>query len=161
MRTEEGRDCLVVRGVVRSTGHQLVEERRGTIEQERERTKVEIWVVSEGLLIALVSKFGKVVTIVETACGFSHHAEKSAIEFEIVALAQEVIVAGKGTVSLEFIVAVETRLTTLWRRDECRNISSSVCCIATDGKSLGGNISISKSETEESKEYGDIVADVI
>lgn len=85
---EEAGDGLEVRCVVVVTiGHQLVEERGSSEKQDGERTKVEILVVSETLLVSLVTVETKALTVKVSAGSLNHHAEESAVEGEVITIA--------------------------------------------------------------------------
>ena len=111
--TEEGRDGLEVGSVaVVAVGHELVEERGGSVEKQGQRTEEEVLVLVERLGVALQAVLGQVLAVEVALAGVLHHAEKGAVEGVVVSIGEEVIVSGKGGVGFELVVTVEAGLGT-------------------------------------------------
>jgi hypothetical protein len=157
LSTEEGHDGSLVRNIIRSAWHQLVQERGGPEEQERKRTEVEVGVFLQRLLVSLVTVLGKSVPIIEAPRRFCHHLEKGPVEAEVVTVTEEVIVPSEGSVSFKLVVTIKTWLAA----SESRIPRGSVGSITTNGKFLGLEITISECETEESEKIRQIVANVV
>lgn len=105
----------------------------------------------------MVSIFGQHISIVETASCLSHPPEEGAVEGKVVAITQEVIVASERCVSLDLVVTLQARLTPRWGWVEGRLGGS----ITADGQSLRFQITISESQTKQSKEGCEAVSDAV
>merc|ERR1719487_852494 len=116
---EERRNSLKVRSVAaRAAGHELVEERGSSEEQEGERAEVEVGVLHLRLAPAVGAVVAKVLAVKVTVAGVVHHTEEGTVETEVVTIAREVIIAGEGGVGLELVVSVQTRLASRQQRVE-------------------------------------------
>lgn len=175
---EERADGSLVWDVaVGSTGHQLVQERRGTEEQQGEWAEVEVRVVSERLLVSLVTVLGQVVTVVQTSRRVGHHLEEAAVEFVVVTLAEEIVISREGGVGLhvhvnvlgppvsigprgthlKLVVAIETWLAA----GEGWVEGGSVGRVTSNGEALGDDITIGRGQAEKGEEDSEIVAHVV
>lgn len=81
LRAEEVANGLVV-GVclVASAGHELVEEGRGTKEEQRLDGEVEVAVLVKRLLVALVAVLCHLIALVDTTGAVVHHLVESPVE---------------------------------------------------------------------------------
>ena len=85
------------------TWEELEEEAGGAVEKNGFWTEVEVGIVGLGLRIALGHVECHVGKVEVTAGCSSHHAEKRAIEGEVVGFGEEVIGASEGGVCFEFL----------------------------------------------------------
>ena len=109
--TEEGRDGLEIGCVaVVAVGHELVEERGGSVEEQGQGAKEEVLVLVERLGVALQAVLGQVLAVEVALAGVLHHAEEGAVEGVVVSVGEEVVVSGERRVGLKLVVAVETGL---------------------------------------------------
>jgi hypothetical protein len=156
--TKEGGDGLEVGCVaVVSIGHEGVEERSGSVEKQSQRTKEEVGVLLEGLVVALQAVFGKILAVEVALAGVLHHAEESAVEGVVVSVGKEVVVSGERRVGFKLVVAIETR----FRACEDRAEGGSGCGITSDGKLLGHKIAVGKGETKSGEKCGQIVSNIV
>jgi hypothetical protein len=155
---EEGGDGVVVGSIPVGAGrHQLVQEAGGSEEEEGQRTEEEVRVLSTRLVVTLQAVLGQVLPVVVAAGGLSHHVEQSPVEAEVVTTVGEEVVAGERSVSLELVVAVEARLTASQQRAD-RGASGR---ITTNAELLGHEIAVGHGQTEESKQVGKVVSNVV
>lgn len=155
---EEGGNGVVVWGVAAGAGwHELVQERGSAEEQQAQRAEVEVGVLIDGLLVALVAVQSKVGKVVVAASGLGHHAEEGAVELEVVTTVGKVIVTGERGVSLELVVAIKT-----WLAASQDWVGRSAAGgVASDRKLLGDEIAVGQGQTEKGEEVGKIVANVV
>lgn len=79
---EEGRNGREIRGVaVSATGHQFVQERGRSVQQQCKGTKEEVGVLDLRLVPALIAVDGKVLAGEGGGAGVVHHAEESAVDY--------------------------------------------------------------------------------
>jgi hypothetical protein len=155
---EERSDGVVVGSIPVGAGrHQLVQEAGGSEEEEGQGTEEEVWVLSTRLVVALQAVLGQVLAVVISAGGLSHHVEQSPVEAEVVTAVGEEVVAGERSIGLELVVAVEARLTASQHRAD-RGASG---CITTNAELLGYEIAVGHGQTEESKQVGKVVSNVV
>ena len=154
---EEAGDRREVGRVVGAGGHQLVQEGRGAEEQEGQRPEVEVAVVGERLVPALVAVQREVGAIEVALAGVLHHAEEGAVEVEVVAVGEEVVVARERGVGFELVVAGEPR----FGAGEERSRGRSGRGVAANGEPFGQDVAIAERQTEDREQDCQIVADVI
>lgn len=103
---EEALDGGEVGGSSGAEGREkFIEEGSGAVEEEGLGPIVEVSVVGEGLLVALVPVEGKVFAIEVALAGVLHVAEEGAVELVVVADGgEEVVVAGERGIAFEFLI---------------------------------------------------------
>jgi hypothetical protein len=104
------------------------------------------------LVPPLVTVAGKTGDVEHALGGLNHHAELGTVEAVVVALVEVVVVATHGSIGLEVVVAVQTRLAA---SDE-RNSSCAASSIAADGKFPRDNITVSEDESDERDDVREI-----
>jgi len=108
------------------------------------------------LVPPLVTVAGKTGDVEHALSGLNHHAELSTVEAVVVALIKVVVVATHGSIGLEVVVAVETRLAA---SDE-RNSGCAASSIAADGEFPRDNIAVSEDESDERDDVREIPSHV-
>ena len=155
---EEGVDGGVVGCIpVGARWHQLVQEAGGSEEEEGQGAEEEVRVLSTRLVVALQAVLGQVLAVVVTAGGIGHHVEQSPVEAEVVTAVGEEVVAGERRIGFELVVAVEAGLAASQSWAE----GGASGRITTNAKLLGHEIAVGQGQTEESKQIGKVVSDVV
>jgi hypothetical protein len=108
--------------------------------------------MSYRLVPPLVTVAGKTGDVEHALSGLNHHAELGAIEAVVVPLVKVVVVAAHGSISLEVVVAVEARLAA----SNERNSGCAASSIAADGELPRDNIAVSKDESDQGDDVGQI-----
>ena len=102
---EEARD-EVERGradVAGEVWEEAEEEAGGAVEEDGLGAVVEVWVLGDGLLVALAHEGDHLRKAEGAADGLVHHVEEGGVEGEVVGLLEEEIAAGEGGVGFEFL----------------------------------------------------------
>lgn len=155
---EEGGDFILVGNeAVALAGHQLVQEGGSAIEQEREGTEEEVGVLSQRLMVALITIFRKTLEVVDAAGGVGHHAEESAVEGEVVTVVQEEVISGQRRVGFKLVVTVETG----FLAGEGRVVGCAGSGVTSDGQLHGHWVTVGESETEQSEQVCKVEADIV
>ena len=85
-------------------GEEFVEKSGGAVEEERLGPEIEVAVLGDRLLVALVAVKSEVFAAEVTLAGVLHVAEKGAVETVVVEDGREVVVvAGQGGITFEFL----------------------------------------------------------
>lgn len=104
------------------------------------------------LVPPLVTVARKTGNVEHALSGLDHHAKLGTVQAVVVALVEVVVVAAHGSISLEVVVAVETRLAASDERDSGGAASS----IAADREFPRDNIAISEDESDQRDDVGEI-----
>ena len=116
------------------------------------KEKLRISEETYGLVPPLVTVAGKTGDVEHALSGLDHHAELGTVQAVVVALVEVVVVATHGSIGLEVVVAVETRLAA---SDE-RNSGCAASSIAADGEFPRDNIAVSEDESDERDDVREI-----
>lgn len=114
---EEGRDGWEVGFTFGPEGgEEFVEEGGGAVEQEGLGAVVEVSILGDRLLVALVAVEGEVFAVEVPLAGVLHVAEEGAVEVVVVADGREdIVVAGEGGITFEFLVGGRNVSRVRWR----------------------------------------------
>jgi hypothetical protein len=119
----------------------------------------EIGILLHTFIVALAAVSGDGITIEVAArdpvSHSLHFCKQCAVETVVVAVRGKVVVAGQRRVGFELVVAVETGLAA--QKREC---SSAGCRVAANAQPEGRDVA-SGFDTQDGKEDGEIVADVV
>lgn len=138
-------------------GHEFVEEGSGAVEEEGEGPEVEVGIALQRVLVAVVAVLGEVGQVEVAFAGRRHLGEERAVEFVVVAAAEEVVVTGQRGVGFEFVVPVETWL----GASEGRVERGARRGVAADGELFGDDVAVGEGQAEQGQEVGEVVADVV